>query len=206
MWYAIVLTLLSGYFLGNLNGAVMMSALNGQEDVRRKGSGNAGFTNFLRNFGSKDAVCVLGIDVGKAILSCLLGRLLLEPYGAPLLGAMLGGTGAVLGHDFPLLLGFRGGKGIATSAFTLLVVDWRLFLVVVAVFLTVYFSTKYVSLASCLGAVALIIAVWPLHWEEPVIAGLATFLSVLALFMHRENIARLAKGTEQKTELHKKKG
>lgn len=205
MWYPILLTMLAGYFLGNLNGAVTMSTLHGREDIRAKGSGNAGLTNFFRNYGGWDTMLVFVIDLGKAILSCLVGGLLLKPYGLQLLGTMLGGVAAILGHDFPLLLGFRGGKGITSSAFVVLMVDWRAFLVIAVVFFAVYFLTKYVSLASCLAAASLIVAIWLLHGEEPWLASLGTFVGLLAIIMHRENIARLIKGTERKTYLHKKK-
>ena len=80
MWYSIAVALLAAYLLGNLNGAVCMSQLK-HDDVRSHGSGNAGLTNYIRNFGKASALLVVAIDMGKAVLACEVGRLLLTPYG-----------------------------------------------------------------------------------------------------------------------------
>ena len=117
MWYSLALAVLAGYFLGNLNGAVTMSVLHGREDIRAKGSGNAGLTNYFRNYGGMDTLLVLAIDVGKTLLACLLAGRLMAPYGLWREGVMAGGLAVILGHNFPALLGFRGGKGIVCSAF-----------------------------------------------------------------------------------------
>ena len=125
MWLPIVLTILIGYLLGNLNGAVCISNLVAHEDVRNQGSGNAGLTNFIRNYGAASSLSVILIDGGKAALACLAGGLMLEPYGMYLEGMAIGGTAVMLGHDFPALLGFRGGKGILSGFVIALTVDWR---------------------------------------------------------------------------------
>ena len=108
MWYPILIGALCAYFLGNLNGAVNISHLMVHEDVRAHGSGNAGLTNFARNYGGWGTALVLVVDGGKAVLACLLGGLLLAPYGLELEGRMLGAVAVSLGHDFPALLGFKG--------------------------------------------------------------------------------------------------
>lgn len=205
MWYAIVLAVLSGYFLGNLNGAVTMSVLHGRADIRSRGSGNAGLTNFVRSYGGKDSVVVFAIDMGKTILGCLLGGALLAPYDMALEGTMLAGMAVVLGHDYPLLLGFRGGKGITCSAFVALMADWRVFVIIIVVFLIVYLLTKYVSLASCTAAITFVAAFCVFHWGNAWIVALGILAGAMALFMHRENIKRLLNGTERKTVLGKKK-
>lgn len=205
MWYSLVLAMLAGYFLGNLNGAVTMSVLNGREDIRAKGSGNAGLTNYFRNYGGMDTLLVLAIDVGKTVLACLTAGRLLAPYGLWREGVMAGGLAVILGHNFPALLGFRGGKGIVCSAFLMLVADWRIFLIIVGVFLLLYAGSKYVSLASCGAAVALIACSWGFYWTDLWVALAGTLVGLLALFMHRENLARLARGTERKTYLRKDK-
>ena len=110
--YSIFIAALVSYLLGNLNGAVCMSAIVAGDDVRSHGSGNAGLTNFIRNYGRRSALFVVLIDAGKAVAACLCAGLLLEPYGLYREGMMLGATAVILGHDFPALLGFRGGKGI----------------------------------------------------------------------------------------------
>ena len=110
--YSIFIAALVSYLLGNLNGAVCMSAIVAGDDVRSHGSGNAGLTNFIRNYGRRSALFVVLIDAGKAVAACLCAGLLLEPYGLYREGMMLGAAAVILGHDFPALLGFRGGKGI----------------------------------------------------------------------------------------------
>ena len=102
------MTAVAAYLLGNLNGAVVISRIVAHEDVRTKGSGNAGLTNFTRNYGAHTSVFVILIDVGKAVAACLLGGLLLKGYGHYADGVALGGLFVILGHDFPVLLGFRG--------------------------------------------------------------------------------------------------
>ena len=115
MWLAVVVIVLTGYLLGNLNGSVMISMMQ-KDDVRNHGSGNGGLTNFVRNFGYGKALGVIAVDLGKAVLACLVGRLILESAGYGVEGAMLGGVAVSLGHDFPVLFGFRGGKGILSAA------------------------------------------------------------------------------------------
>ena len=107
----VVVIILASYFLGNLNGAILISRLLAHDDVRRHGSGNAGFTNFCRNYGSLSGLLVFAIDALKAVAACLLGRVLLAPLGCGLEGAVLGALFVGIGHDFPATLGFHGGQG-----------------------------------------------------------------------------------------------
>ncbi len=201
MWYSLVIAVLTAYLLGNLNGAVCISAIKSHDDVRQHGSGNAGLTNFIRNYGAADALLVVAIDAGKALLACLLGGLILEPYELGREGAALGGAAVMLGHVWPALLGFKGGKGILSGLFIALVVDWRVGLVILAVFAIVYFATRYVSLASVLAAAAFGVCFCVLHHDSPVVMIAGIFMACLTIFMHRGNIARLLKGQERKTNL-----
>lgn len=203
MIYSLVIGILVSYLLGNLNGAVCISALM-HDDVRSHGSGNAGLTNFIRNFGAGRALYVILIDAGKAVLSCLVTGLLLEPYDMGAAGAAAGGTAVMLGHTFPALLGFKGGKGILSGFFVALVVDWRIALLILAVFAIAYGVTRYVSLGSVLGAAAFGIGFAVLHHDDLVVMICGIVMSVLAVYMHRENIARLLKGQERKTNLFSK--
>ena len=190
------------YLLGNLNGAVLISRLLAHEDVRTKGSGNAGLTNFTRNYGSATSILVILIDVGKAAAACLIGGLLLKRYGLYQEGVAMGGLGVILGHDFPALLDFKGGKGILSGVTVALMLDWRLGLLVFSIFLAAYLLTKYVSLGSVLSAGSFgFLYAW-VHWGEglfPIAVGF--FLSGLIVWMHRGNIIRLVKGEERKTNL-----
>ena len=198
----ILITAVVAYFLGNFNGAIIVSKLIANEDVRTKGSGNAGLTNFTRNYGARASIFVILIDVGKAVAACLLGGLLLKGYGHYADGVALGGLFVILGHDFPVLLGFRGGKGILSGVTVALMMDWRIGLFVFGVFLVAYGLTKYVSLGSVLssGAFGPIFAFF--HWGEAVFPICVGFgLSALIVWMHRTNIVRLVKGQERKTNL-----
>lgn len=202
MTVPVIITAVTAYLLGNLNGAVLISRLVAHEDVRTKGSGNAGLTNFTRNYGAAASIFVIAIDVGKAVAACLLGGMLLEDYGHYMDGIALGGLFVILGHDFPALLGFKGGKGILSGVTVALMLDWRIGLLVFGIFLLAYALTKYVSLGSVLssGAFGPIYAL--VHWGEgwfPIVVGF--ILSGLLVWMHRGNIVRLIKGEERKTNL-----
>ena len=142
MWYLIALAAIGSYLLGNLNGAVIGSAVVAHEDVRAHGSGNAGLTNFIRNYGVHNALLVVLIDVGKAVLACVGSSMLLASSGLALEGKVLAGVAVMLGHDFPALLGFRGGKGILSGWFIAWMIDWRVGLLIAVVFFVVYFATQ----------------------------------------------------------------
>ncbi|MCD7858972.1 MAG: glycerol-3-phosphate acyltransferase [Firmicutes bacterium] len=197
------LAAIGAYLLGNLNGAICVSALL-HDDVRKHGSGNAGLTNFIRSYGTGKAILVVLIDVLKAVVACMLGGLLLRADGLWLEGTMLGCIFVMLGHDFPVFLGFKGGKGILSGAVCAYCMDWRIGLIVTAVFLAAYLATGYVSLGSVLGALGFAICFAVFHHDSVFVLGGGIFLGVLTIFMHRENLVRLVKGTERKTNLFKK--
>ena len=203
MWFNILICILCAYLLGNLNGSVCISALM-HDDVRSHGSGNAGLTNFIRNYGASRALLVILIDAGKAVVACLTGGLLLSPFGLWQEGVMLGGTAVLLGHNFPALLGFRGGKGILSGLFVALIADWRIGLILIGVFAVIYFATRYVSLGSVLGAAAFGICFALMHSDSIFVMASGIFMGCLVIFMHRGNIVRLIQGNERKTDLFKK--
>lgn len=204
MWYPILIAALTAYLLGNLNGSVCISSLVANDDVRSHGSGNAGLTNFIRNYGMGGALLVIAIDVGKTAFACLAGALILAPYGYYQEGLMLGAVAVSLGHDFPALLGFRGGKGILCGFTVAAVIDWRIAVVLLVFFFGAYLLTRFVSLGSILGSVAFSVCFAVLHADKPWVMIGGIFLGLLAVFMHRKNIVRLLKGTESKTYLKKK--
>lgn len=203
MWIFILIAVVAGYLLGNLNGAVCVSRLLG-DDVRSHGSGNAGLTNFIRNYGAGRSLLVIVIDAGKAIAACVLGGLLLKNYLGFQAGAALSGAGVMLGHVFPVFLGFRGGKGILSGLFIAVVVDWRIALIILAVFALAYLTTQYVSLGSVLAAITFAVSFGLLHHDDLTVMICGIFMGTLATFMHRQNIVRLLKGKERKTNLFKK--
>ncbi len=200
---AIVLTALTGYLLGNLNGAVSMSRLLGKTDVREQGSGNAGLTNFLRMYGPVKALLVVVIDALKAVVACLVGKLLLAPYGYAMEGVLLGGLGVSLGHDFPALLGFHGGKGVLSGVTVALMADWRCGLLALGIFALCLLLTRYVSVSSILGTLSFAVVFPILYWEKPLAVAMGVFVALLIVFMHRGNISRLLQGTEKKATFSK---
>lgn len=201
MWLPILLTVIIGYLLGNLNGAVCISRLVAHEDVRSQGSGNAGLTNFIRVYGASKGLSVILIDGGKAVAACLVGGLLLQPYGLYKEGAAIGGAAVMLGHVFPALLGFKGGKGILSGFFVALSVDWRIALIILGVFAVAYFATQYVSLGSVLASIAFAIGFVIFHYDNLTVMLCGVCMGAMATFMHRGNIQRLLKGQERKTNL-----
>ena len=203
MWYPIVLTVLAGYMLGNLNGAVSISTLLNKKDVREQGSGNAGLTNFLRMSGPKNAVLVICVDMLKAVIACLLGKLLLTPYGLSLEGVLVGGLGVCVGHIFPALLGFHGGKGVLSGVTVALMADWRIGLLALAVFSLCLWLSRYVSLSSIVAVLACIVTFAVVHWQTPAAAIMLIAIGLLVIVMHRSNIARLLSGTERKATFSK---
>ena len=201
MVYSIAVAALIAYFLGNLNGAVLVSALM-HDDVRSHGSGNAGLTNFVRNYGAGRALYVIAIDMGKAVLACEACRLILSRYDLATVGTAVGALCVILGHTYPILLGLRGGKGILSGVTVGLMLDWRIGLFVFGIFLVAYMATHYVSLGSVLSAGSFGPIYWLLNPDAgffPIAVG--CLLSVLVVWMHRANIKRLLKGEERKTTL-----
>ena len=201
--FPIVITALVCYFLGNHNGAICVSLMLG-DDVREHGSGNAGLTNFIRNYGANRAFLVIAIDVFKAILACHIGALVFGPLGYRLEGMTLGGVFVMLGHDFPALQGFRGGKGILSGWFIAFCIDWRVGALIGVVFFATYFLTHYVSLGSVLSAATFGIGFIIFHHDNLPVVLSGVFMAALTLYQHRSNIVRLVKGEERKTNLFQK--
>ena len=204
MFFVMLITAIVGYLLGNVNGAILASHIIAHEDVRDHGSGNAGLTNFIRNYGVQNTLLVFLIDGGKAVLSCLIGGWLLSGYGMAAEGRMLGGLAVIMGHIFPAVYNFKGGKGILSGFFVALTVDWRVALIILAVFAIAYGLTMYVSLGSVLAATAFCISFICLYFGNwmMMICGFAA--GALTIVMHYTNIQRLLKGEERKTNLFAK--
>ena len=200
MLFPAIITALSCYLLGNLNGAVLVSFMM-HDDVRTHGSGNAGLTNFIRNYGASRSLLVILIDVIKAVVGCLVGGLIFEPHDMVLEGRTLGGIFVMLGHDFPALLGFKGGKGILSGWFIAWVIDWRIGLLIAIVFFTAYLLTQYVSLGSILAAATFGVGFVIFHHDNILVMLGGIFMGLLTVFMHRGNLTRLIRGEESKTNL-----
>ncbi len=199
----IIACIVLGWFFGGWNGAILVSRAKMHEDVRAKGSGNAGLTNFLRSYGGAATLLVLLIDVGKTVAACLIATLILPQDKT--FAKVLAGFAVQIGHIFPVFFGFRGGKGIACAGIVALITDWRIFVIAFPMFLIVFFATRYVSLASITGMLAMGVLFVVFHAGQPQVWSIGVAMAALAIFMHRSNIVRLCKGTERKTHFHKAK-
>ena len=204
-----VITAAIAYLCGCFNGAVIVSKYILRDDIRNHGSGNAGLTNFYRTFGGPLTLGVISCDVLKAIAAVLLGVWIFSCFdftGFDLMYAKYwAGLWCLLGHMFPCMFHFKGGKGILSGGTIAIMLDWRLALLVWGGFLILAVLTRYVSLGSVFAAAAFPIGTWLFVSRDPVIVALALFLGGLVLYIHRANIHRLLTGTEHKFSLHKKK-
>ena len=199
----VLVTVLLGYFLGCLNGSVMVSHFVIKDDVRQHGSGNAGLTNFYRTYGAKYALGVILFDMGKTVIACLLGGFLLKNAMQDwTLGVLIGGLGCELGHMFPVFFGFKGGKGILSGGTLVWLLDWRVALIAWGLFAALWLATKYVSLGSVSAAVSMPIATWFFCGHSALYTALAAVIAALVVWCHRENIRRLARGEERKFRWH----
>ena len=199
----IIACIVLGWFFGGWNGAILVSRAKMHEDVRAKGSGNAGLTNFLRSYGGAATLLVLLIDVGKTVAACLIATLILPQDKT--FAKVLAGFAVQIGHIFPVFFDFHGGKGILCAGIAALVTDWRVFVIAFPMFLIVFFATRYVSLASVTGMLAMGVLFVVFHAGQPQVWSIGVAMAALAIFMHRSNIVRLCKGTERKTHVHKAK-
>ena len=191
------------YFLGCFNGAVIVSKYILRDDVRTHGSGNAGLTNFYRTFGGPLTFVVILCDVLKAVLAVLLGVWLLSFIG-PAFGKYWAGLFCLLGHMFPCMFHFKGGKGILSGGTIAIMIDWRIALVVWGGFLILTVLTKYVSLGSCWAGASFPFVTWFVY-QDVLLTILAVVIGGLILWKHRGNIVRLIHGNENKFSLHRKK-
>ena len=146
----------------------------------------------------------MAIDVFKAVLACQIVGLVFDPLGYRLEGMTLAGAAVMLGHDFPALQGFRGGKGILSGWFVAFMVDWRIGTLIGIVFFSAYLLTQYVSLGSVLAAITFGIGFVVFHHDRLWVMLGGIFMGALTVYQHRGNISRLIKGEERKTNLFRK--
>ena len=204
-----LLTAVIAYFCGCFNGAVIVSKYILRDDVRNHGSGNAGLTNFFRTFGGPLTFVVILTDVLKAIAAILIGTMLFRQMVADeamavTLAEYWSGLFCLLGHMFPCMFHFKGGKGILSGGTIAIMIDWRVALVVWGGFLVLAILTRYISLGSCWAGASFPFVTWFVY-QSSVITVLGAVIGLLILYMHRGNIHRLLTGTENKFSLHKKK-
>ena len=202
-----ILLLIIGYFIGNIETGYIFGKLN-KMDIRNYGSGNAGATNTLRVLGPKAGLIVFFGDFCKSLIPCLVVRYIFRDNVSLSYVYMLYiGLGVVLGHNFPFYLGFKGGKGVASTAGIIMALDYRIAFVCLAILILIVAITRYVSLASI---VVMIIFIGMSHMLVKTNYGftdgsspmefrlLIVIIGFLSIFMHRANIKRLLSGTENK--------
>ncbi len=207
-------TAVVSYFLGCFNGAVIVSKYILRDDIRNHGSGNAGLTNFYRTFGGPLTAAVILCDVLKAVLAVFFGVLAakyfmdveMDDAALIVLSKYWAALFCLLGHMFPCMFHFKGGKGILSGGAVAFMIDWRIALVVWGGFLVLAVLTKYVSLGSVWAGASFPFASWFCYPDQPLVIALAFLTGALVLWQHRANIHRLLAGTENKFSLHKKKG
>ena len=195
----IFLSALISYFCGCINGAILISKHYLKEDVRTRGSGNAGLTNFYRNYGPHYAALVLALDALKVVAAILVTCSLLD--WSPEV-RLWGGLFCVLGHIFPVTYRFKGGKGVLSGATMLLMLDWRVALICMGVFVLLVAATRFVSLGSivCAGLAPFFLPIF--YWGHWWALTLLTLTAALLIWSHRSNIRRLLSGTESKFSFH----
>ena len=190
----ILLALAFGYLLGSIPFGVVLTKLTGGPDLRAVGSGNIGATNVLRTGSKALAAATLIGDMLKGTVAVLVAQQF--GLGAAIAGGLAAGLGAFLGHLFPVWLGFKGGKGVATYIGVLLALVWQAALAFGVIWIAVAAATRYSSLSGLVASAAMPALLWFMGY--PAEAALFLILTTLIWFMHRANIARLLNGTERK--------
>lgn len=203
-WWMIVLSVVTGYLIGSLSMSVIVSRLIYKGDVRKYGSGNAGATNMARVYGWKGGLVVLIGDIAKAILVMALFLVLGDKLDGRGVDYMcIAGAACMFGHAFPIFFKFKGGKCVTVGAAVALMIDWRVFLIVVGAFLVVVLITKIVSISSITAAFFLPVsyAILGVLYVYDISAAkliLSIFVGILVIILHYKNIIRLCKGEEKK--------
>ena len=187
-----------GYLLGSVSSGVIVSRLYGHMDIRTVGSGNVGMTNVMRTLGWVPSFITFAGDALKGVLGAVIGKLL-----AGDIGMNLGGFAAVIGHNWPVFFSFKGGKGMSTTFGYLLIADWRIALILVAVQAVIVFVTGYMSAASITTACALPIMTFVMGGHSVTFKIIAAIAALLAVYQHRSNIKRLINGSENKLDAAK---
>ena len=201
--FAMFVVVLLGYFLGCLNGSVLVSHFIIRDDVRQHGSGNAGLTNFYRTYGAKYALGVILLDMGKTVAACLIGGVILNYLaGDWTLGVLLGGLGSELGHMFPVFFGFKGGKGILSGGTLVWLLNWRIGLIAWGLFAVLWLLTRYVSLGSLCATLSMPVSTYFFCGRSVLYTVLAVLVAALVVWCHRENITRLLRHEERRFRWH----
>lgn len=218
VWLVTLAAVLAAYLIGSVNSSIIISKLIGT-DIREHGSGNAGATNMMRTYGKRFGVLTLLCDVLKGVIAVALAYLIMyltarwfpfyEDDAAIVLLPYLCGAVVVVGHNYPVFFQFKGGKGIATSAAVIFMLDWRLGLIVLFGALLVMVLTRYISLGSIFGGIIFPVAtiIFTILIDKDYNYALiitSVFMGALGIYRHHANIRRLLDGTESRLGAKKK--
>ncbi len=217
-WLALLLTVVSAYLLGSINWAIIFTRLFSHKDIRTVGSGNAGATNVLRSQGVLPAMLTVIGDIGKGVLAVIVGAWLMShvnltdgantysPSSLHLIGGYMAGLFCVVGHMFPVFYGFRGGKGVLASLGMFFVIDWRIAVLGLLLFLITVAISRMVSLGSVVVAsyVPVLTLIFRL-WVDKMSTSAVIFCTVLSgiiaaivIWKHGSNVRRIRSGTERR--------
>ena len=205
-----ILVTIIAYLIGSVSFSVIFGKKFAGIDVRKKGSGNAGTTNTLRTAGKKAAILTLLCDCLKGVVAVLIaliaGKIIRDTDGALLV--QLAALAVIIGHVFPVLFQFKGGKGVATSLGILLIINWKIGLICLVFALVLMALTRMVSLGSIGAAILYPVLTLFIH-ENYIVKGnyfvFALILAAFVVFNHRENVKRLLEGKENKLSFKKEK-
>lgn len=192
-----IIIIVIAYLLGNISTSYIVAKRLSGVDIRTQGSGNAGSTNVLRTYGKKAGALTFVGDLLKGMISVFIAQLIAKFMGIDLINAgYIAVVGVVCGHNWPAMLGFRGGKGVATSLGAMIAVNPIIALFCFGVFLIIVAITKYVSLGSVLGIAASPVIMALVDNQKGILVTL--FLTISVIYTHRANIKRLLNGNERK--------
>jgi len=199
---------IGAYLVGSINFAIIFTRLFTRKDIRTEGSGNAGMTNVMRSAGILPGVLTLIFDAAKGAFCCLIAQSAAGSYGYgfvnadPAVFTLIMASACTIGHFFPIFFKFKGGKGVATAAGVLAILDFRVFLAAICVFIICLILTRIVSISSITAAssVPLFVTIFtnPVTTEKFYITVLSLIYAGLVVFKHHENISRLIRGKEKK--------
>ena len=192
MAFKIIIVSVLSYIIGNISASYLIAKYAAGIDIRKYGSGNAGATNVLRTLGKKAGVAAFLGDALKGVIAVVLGRLIAGEDGQ-----IFAGLFVVIGHNWPVFLNFKGGKGIATTIGVMTAINPYIVAAIIPIGIVVIIITKYVSLASIMGMIIFPIIMLFTHQNIKLVL-FSFILSIMALYRHSTNIKKLMEGTESK--------
>lgn len=199
MIFRYILCALLAYLMGNFSSATFLSKWFTGQDIREQGSGNAGTANMFRVHGYKLAISTLALDMLKGLFAVWLGRLVGRE-----IGGYVAAVAVVCGHNWPVILGFRGGKGVATSIGVIFAVNWQAGLIMFLCGLIIVAITRMFALAAIIGAAVYALVVIITERQNMPLVVTVIILAGMVIFQHRSNIKRMLHGEESKAEFHKR--